>query len=582
MQIRTILAPALLVALFLLWLAPLVSPPALANIYKVTNTRDDALLGSLRRAILEANASPGPDTIVFDIPLADPGYWPVTGTWQIQLLFPLPELTGSGTVIDGATQAVNQGDRNPHGPEIYLDGSKLGGDMSVLIVQSNGNQILGLLLAHAPGPAIRINSGASGNIVRDNYIGLGADGVAGWGNGSGIHLSAGASENVITHNMISGNEQDGILISGSTTHSNEVRRNHVGLDATGAVAVPNGWDGIAVAAGAYWTTIGGQAEYRNVVGGNGQHGIHFYGSGTKSSDASYNYVGLDTSGEKPIGNQGSGIVLADGVTNISLSFNLVSGNQQHGVLITGAGSEAGSIYGNLIGAGESTNQAVPNGLHGLAVYDAPEPQTIGDHVPGRWPNVIVASGWSGVAIVNSRSVTVQNNAIGTTWDGRATGLGNRYHGVAIVNSPDCTIEGNRIAHNGTDAVRAGVIVQGATAIRNTISRNKIYDNSGAGIDLVDGGNGEPHRPGVTWADCQGVDGTAYPYSRVEIFSDENGEGRWYEGSITLGGGPVFCWMGKVQGPNVTVTMTDVEGNTSELSAPAARRCHQVRLPLVRR
>lgn len=582
MNTRSIISLALLVVLTLLVLTPLITPPARANLYKVTNTKDDALLGSLRRAILEANASPGSDTIVFDIPLADPGYLPASGTWQIQLLFPLPELTGNATVIDGGTQTTNRGDRNLYGPEIYLDGSKLGGDMSILTVQSNANQILMLLLAHAPGPAIRINSGAAGNIVRDNFVGLGPDGLAGWGNGSGIHVSHGASENILAHNMISGNDQDGILISGSTTHSNKVRRNHIGLDATGTVAVPNGWDGIAVAAGAYWTTIGGQEGYRNVISGNGQHGIQFYGTDTKSSSVGYNYIGLDASGQTAIGNQDCGIVLADGATNISLDFNVVSGNQRHGLHITGTKTWTQSVYGNVIGANAEATSAVPNGLHGVAIYDAPEPQTIGTDVYGRWPNIIVANGWSGVAIVNSRDVTVQHNAIGTTWNGGATHLGNQFHGVAIVDSPDCTIEGNRIAHNGVHAVRAGVIVEGAAALGNTITKNRVYDNSGKGIQMSKGGNGNPQEPSVSLANCQEVSGSANPFSTVEIFADNNGEGRWYEGSVTLGGGPAFTWSGSAHGPKVTVTMTDIAGNTSEFSAPVANGCYRAALPLVRR
>lgn len=582
MNAHKVAAQVLIASLVLILVTPLATPPAQANIYKVTNTKDDALLGSLRRAILEVNASPGPDTIVFDIPLADPGYWPVTGTWEISLLFSLPALTGAGTVIDGHTQAANQGDRNPHGPEVHLDGSGLGGDASIFYVQSNANQILGLLLAHAPGPAIRVNTGAAGNIIRDNYIGLAADGSAAWGNGSGIHISHGAAENVIANNFISGNDQDGILISGSTTHSNLVRRNTIGLDASGGVAVPNGWDGTAVAGGAYWTTIGGEEGYRNYIGGNGQNGIHFYSSGTKSSDVSYNYIGLSASGSEAVGNQASGIVLDDGVTNISLSFNTVSGNQQHGILITGTKTEAGGVYGNVVGADPQLTKAVPNGLHGVAVYDATMPQTLGDPTPGRWPNVIVANGWSGVAIVNSRNVTVQNNAIGTTWDGTRAGLGNNFHGVAIVDSPDCTIEGNRIAYNGTQATRPGVIVQGATATGNTITKNQIYDNSGKGIDLVDGGNGNPQQPSVASVSCQAVGGSSYPFSTVEVFSDAEGEGRWYEGSVTLGGGPVYSWPGTVLGPMVTVTATDIAGNTSEFSAPVASGCHRIALPIVRR
>ena len=72
----------------------------------VTNTNDSGP-GSLRQAILNANAAPGSDDIVFDIPAAtDPlpqrprarASIPSTQTWTISLQSPLPAITQ--TVID--------------------------------------------------------------------------------------------------------------------------------------------------------------------------------------------------------------------------------------------------------------------------------------------------------------------------------------------------------------------------------------------------------------------------------------------------------------------------------------------------
>jgi hypothetical protein len=75
----------------------------------VTNTAD-AGNGSLRQAILDANASLGSDDIVFDIPDTDPGY---NGSWwTITLASPLPDITGDGTRVLGSTQTANRGDTN--------------------------------------------------------------------------------------------------------------------------------------------------------------------------------------------------------------------------------------------------------------------------------------------------------------------------------------------------------------------------------------------------------------------------------------------------------------------------------------
>jgi hypothetical protein len=57
--------------------------------------------------------------------------------------------------------------------------------------------------------------------------------------------------------------------------------------------------------------------------------------------------------------------------------------------------------------------------------------------------------------------------------------------------------------------------------------------------------------------------------RVEFFSDSSGQGRIYEGSVTADGEGWFSWNGNPIGPNLTATVTDPEGNTSEFSAPVS-------------
>src|SRR6266446_4509359 len=68
--------------------------PAIANTFTVTNTSDSGV-GSLRQAILDANASSGPDTIAFNIP--------GSGVKTITPATTLPAITEQVT-IDGYTQ----------------------------------------------------------------------------------------------------------------------------------------------------------------------------------------------------------------------------------------------------------------------------------------------------------------------------------------------------------------------------------------------------------------------------------------------------------------------------------------------
>jgi hypothetical protein len=67
----------------------------------------------------------------------------------------------------------------------------------------------------------------------------------------------------------------------------------------------------------------------------------------------------------------------------------------------------------------------------------------------------------------------------------------------------------------------------------------------------------------------GVSGTACPGCIVEIFSDDEDEGRIYEGAVTADGSGDWAWTRIPTGRYVTATATDGDGNTSAFSAPVA-------------
>jgi hypothetical protein len=68
-------------------------------------------------------------------------------------------------------------------------------------------------------------------------------------------------------------------------------------------------------------------------------------------------------------------------------------------------------------------------------------------------------------------------------------------------------------------------VDGAGATNNTIGgTSSIHDNSGKGIELVDGGDGGLPAPTITLASCQEVQGSTCPSCAVFIFSDGAEEG----------------------------------------------------------
>lgn len=120
---------------------------AYAGRFIVTNT-NDAGAGSLRQAMTDVESISGADTIVFNIPKSDPGYNSITGVWTIEPLSDMPTLLNNGTVIDGTTQSVNQGNTNPKGPEIEINGENL--PQNGFEVNGSDKIIKGLVINRCP------------------------------------------------------------------------------------------------------------------------------------------------------------------------------------------------------------------------------------------------------------------------------------------------------------------------------------------------------------------------------------------------------------------------------------------------
>ncbi len=116
--------------------------------FTVTNTNDSGI-GSLRWAITEANANSVDDTISFIIPTTDPNYDSSNGWWVITPGSALPSLTDYGTTIYGYNTPPSLS-----GHDILIDGSNLGGTMSILTIESDYNRIQGLTFANAPGVGV--------------------------------------------------------------------------------------------------------------------------------------------------------------------------------------------------------------------------------------------------------------------------------------------------------------------------------------------------------------------------------------------------------------------------------------------
>jgi hypothetical protein len=144
-----------------------------ATTFVVTRT-DDSGPGSLRQAILDANANPGSDLLTFNIG---------TGLKTITLASKLPDVTDP-VVIDGTTQPGFTGI-----PLIELNATDT--DFNTVLTISAGNTtIRSLIINHFQNGAILLSDNG-GNHIEGCYLGTDATGSMGTNsNGNAIAISS--------------------------------------------------------------------------------------------------------------------------------------------------------------------------------------------------------------------------------------------------------------------------------------------------------------------------------------------------------------------------------------------------------
>jgi hypothetical protein len=227
--------------------------------------------GSLRQAILQANATPGQDTIKFRI-----GH----GQQTITPRSALPRITHP-VFIDGTTQPGFAGT-----PLIELNGAFAGPGANGLVITTGHSAVQGLVINRFRGNGIVLEG--NGNSIEGTYIGTDVSGTQVLGNHQNGVFVAGASNTLIggtvssETNEIAGNAWNGVEFSdnvnGSVTPpciNNRVQGNWIGTDSTGTLRLGNGLDGVLLLtlandpANSYSNQIGGSAPW---IGGPGANG----------------------------------------------------------------------------------------------------------------------------------------------------------------------------------------------------------------------------------------------------------------------------------------------------------------------
>jgi hypothetical protein len=332
-----------------------------ADTFVVTST-SDAGSGSLRQAMLDANAKQSTDgshcarhLITFAIPGAGPH--------TIQPLSALPKINIPIT-FDGYTQPGSSENTLTVGSNaviaIELDGS-LAGNADAFIVgagipgsplcSGNTSWFRGFAINRFAGAAISMGEEAcpvnefcavGGVLIQGNHFGTDPSGLVARGNGIALGRAAlvfGTSSvvNVVgdqaasnggptdprpqTRNVIAGNGADAILVSSTSSNptngfaqGHTIRNNYIGLAASGAAALPNAGRGVTLG-----FNSAGNAVHDNLVSANLGDGVAvldnaFPGGGTTIIG---NGIGIGVAGE-PFGNGGHGALIAGVSTNVAI------------------------------------------------------------------------------------------------------------------------------------------------------------------------------------------------------------------------------------------------------------------------
>ncbi|MBW4420628.1 MAG: DUF4347 domain-containing protein [Myxacorys californica WJT36-NPBG1] len=197
-----------------------------ANDTVVTSINDSGE-GSLRQAILNANAFSGKDTISFKIE--------GSGVKTISLASALPDITDA-VIIDGTTQ---EGYTNT--PIVELNGA--GAENSNgLTITSGDSTVKGLVINRFSQNGIRLE-GTGSNTIEGNRIGTDAAGNGSFGNASdGISINS--SNNIIggtIGNVIANNQGSGITVEGNAI-GNRIQKNAIFLNS--GLGIDLGKDGV--------------------------------------------------------------------------------------------------------------------------------------------------------------------------------------------------------------------------------------------------------------------------------------------------------------------------------------------------
>ncbi|MBV9927279.1 MAG: CSLREA domain-containing protein [Acidobacteria bacterium] len=445
---------------------------------------------TLRAAIQQANATPGTDTIAFNLP--------GTGVRTIAPATALPAVTDL-TVIDGYTQPGASANTLAEGNDAVLlvelsgatAGSPGGVGVNGLTVSAGHCVVRGLVINRFSGAGISLN-GSGENSIEGNFIGTNAAGTAAAANSMGVFMVPNSSlgnGNVVggtlpaARNLISGNSGIGLNVAGSAG-ATQIQGNYIGTNAAGSAKLGNGSHGVSIATAA--NVVGGTAAgARNVISGNGQAGIIIQPVVTSSANILQgNYIGTDATGTAALGNKFVGVWINFGANQTiggsAAAANVISGNDSSGILITGSFATNNQINGNLIGTDATGTRALGNFREGILISEGAHDNFVQPAGASGPPNTIAFNRIYGVGVFppGTGNAIRRNNIF-------SNGLGIELNGDGLSENDEGDEDGG--ANNGQNYPIVTAVTSDATTTRiqgtlnsrpNTTYTLDFYSNAG--------------------------------------------------------------------------------------------------------
>jgi parallel beta-helix repeat protein len=321
------------------------------NIQTVTNTNNSGT-GSLRQAILNANATSGTVLVRFDIG-SD------CGPQTIALASALPDINAN-TIIDGYTQTGSAFNDLDPGDDailcIILDGTvdAIANGLHVPQTANNLVAVLGLAFSGFSSAAIQLDGGA-GHLISGNQIGglVGFDFLGQVGNGvvvgpgvSGVLIGGGDPGN---RNLIGVATANGIVIAGASgaltaAHDNQIVNNYIGVgwNPSGSFTNEgNANEGVVIAGD-------NNTLDTNIISYNLGDGIDL--NAGQGNLIQHNYIGSSPLSDN-LGNGSMGVRNENDAGSNTISDNTIAYNRQKGVrVLTGVGNRISqnSIHDNAL------------------------------------------------------------------------------------------------------------------------------------------------------------------------------------------------------------------------------------------